>query len=237
MKRKKGIFICFTGMDGVGKTTLAKALLALMREEGFEGRYVHSRLNPFISKPVMLAGLALFLRGKEKHQSYDEYASRKKRLFENRFLSTIYLYFISFDYLLQILFKIKIPLMRGINIICDRYIYDTVILDLTMDLNYSINKTNRVIANWLIFLPKPDLVFLADAPEEIVFTRKNDIPSLDYLKEIRSIFLKVGKNSNMIVLDSSKPIEEVEEVAVDKVREFLSLSPGCRAIAETRGVK
>ncbi len=231
-KSKRSTFICFTGMDGAGKTTLAKSLLSAMGENGFKSHYVHSRLKPFISRLPMQAGIALFLRGRDKHQSYGEYAGRKKRLFKNSFLSRIYSFFLSIDYFLQILFKIKIPLMRGRNIICDRYIYDTVILDLAVDLNYPPDKTARVIRSWQSFLPKPDLVFLVDAPEEIVFARKDDIPSLDYLKEVRSIFLRVGEDSNMIILDSSKPVEEVERVAIDKARDFLSLNNKSKVVAE-----
>ena len=115
IKRKRSTFICFTGMDGAGKTTVAKSLLSAMGEYGFKSHYVHSRLKPFISRLPMQVGLALFLSGKDKHQSYGEYAGRKKRLFKSSFLSRSYSFFLSIDYFLQILFKIKIPLMRGRN--------------------------------------------------------------------------------------------------------------------------
>jgi len=233
--RKRSTFICFTGMDGAGKTTLARYLSSAMGDNGLENHYVHSRLKPFISRLPMQAGMALFLRGKKKHRSYGEYAGRKKRLFRNRLLSQIYSLFLSVDYFFQVFFKIRVPLMRGRNIVCDRYVYDTVILDLAVDLGYSPDKTAGVIRSWLSFLPEPDLVFLLDAPEEIIFARKNDIPSLDYTREVRSLFLAVAGDSRMVVLDSSRPVEEVAELALDKVMNYLSLN-GKRRVAVEKGV-
>lgn len=231
-KNKKRTFICFTGVDGAGKTTLAKSLSSAIGENGFKSHYVHSRLKPFISRLPMQIGMALFLRGKSKHRSYGEYAGRKKRLFRNRFLSQIYSSLLSIDYFFQVLFKIRIPLMRGKNIICDRYIYDTVILDLAVDLDYPPEKTAGVIKDWQSLLPKPDMVFLLDAPEEIIFARKDDIPSLDYLKEARGIFLAVAKDNDMILLDSSRPVAEVETDAINKVRDFLFISNKSKVVVE-----
>jgi dTMP kinase len=67
-----------------------------------------------------------------------------------------------------------------------------------------------MISNLLKLIPVPDVSFLIDVPEEVAFNRKNDVPDIAYLKERRSNYLKVGKWFNMIVIDGSKNIIEVE---------------------------
>jgi dTMP kinase len=105
------------------------------------------------------------------------------------------------DYFLSTVIKIKIPLMRGRNIVCDRYVYD-----LQADLLRQHKRTGRILRR---LLPKPDKVFLIDLPEEVAFKRKNDVPSIDYLTQRRGGFLDLAKQYNMTVLDGSKPLKEL----------------------------
>jgi len=115
-----------------------------------------------------------------------------------------------FDYSLQIIFKVKLPLIFGKNIVCDRYIYDTMITDLSVDMNYSRDKVTNVLKNLLRFFPEPNITFLIDVPEEIAYKRKDDTPSIEYLRERREIYLDVGRKYGMIILDGSKRLEELQ---------------------------
>lgn len=213
----KAIFICFVGIDGSGKTTLAKALVEMMREKGITSHYVYNRLRPFISRPVYLVGRALLFRGKDIFKDYSGYSHTKRRLFKNRFLSLAYGYLLLFDYFFQVMLKVKLPLMLGKNIVCDRYIFDTVITDLAVDMNYSPEKIRRVLRRYLALFPKPDITFLVDVPEEVAYRRKNDVPSIDYLKERRMVYLSVGQEFGMMILDGSKDLAELESEVQNKV--------------------
>ncbi len=203
-KRKRAIFICFTGLDGSGKTTLAQALVTTLRGKGIESEYVYSRFQAVVAKPFMKLFKLLFLRGKDIFIDYNGYSNRKKRVFRNRTLAISGLGLFLFDQFLHALFKIKIPLMLGKNIVCDRYIYDTLITDIAVDFSYSSKKIARILKIYSFFLPKPDVVFLLDVPEEIACSRKKDIPSIDYLKDRREIYLDIGKQCNMVIMDGSK---------------------------------
>ena len=218
---KRGIFVCFTGIDGSGKTTLSKSLVEEMKRNGIECRYVYNRFNPFLLKPFMMVARAIFLRGKDMFEDYTEDSDAKKRLFKNRLLSMIYQSFLLFDYSFQIFLKVKIPLMLGRNIICDRYIYDTVCTDLAVDLNYSEKKTMDILRKCLYLFPKPDMTFLIDVPEEIAYKRKDDVPSVDYLKERRKIYLDVGKEEGMVILDGSIPLNNLKSILEDRVEELI----------------
>jgi len=210
-EKKSSFLICFTGIDGSGKTTLAKELVELLNKKGVMCKYVYGRLKQFILKPFMITGIKMFLRKKDIFEDYTGYSNTKKRAIEGHsFLSKLYQQISLFDYSLQLLFKVKLPLVFGKNIVCDRYIYDTVITDLSVYVNYSRSEIKKLLKKCFYIAPKPDIVFLIDLPEEIAYQRKDDTPSMEYLVERREIYLEVGKEEGMVVLDGTKSLEELQ---------------------------
>lgn len=216
---RNNFLICFTGIDGSGKTTLSKALVKMLNKNGIKCKYVYGRLEPFILKPFISIGRRIFLKGKNMLDDYREYSSMKREVMKKKpFLSWLCRNILLFDYSLQLLFKIRVPVMFGKNIICDRYIYDTVITDLSVDMGYSKSEIIKLIKLLFYIAPKPDLVFLIDVPERIAFQRKNDTPSIEYLKEIRGIYLEVGKDEGMVILDGSKSLHEIQKIVIESVQ-------------------
>ena len=78
-----------------------------------------------------------------------------------------------------------------------------------MDFNYSEDKIERISRCVVKLFPKPDILFFVDVPEEIAFSRKDDVPSIEYLSDRRHIFAKIASIFNMKKLDGSKKIEEL----------------------------
>lgn len=221
--KTKGFLICFTGIDGTGKTTLSKALVESLNKKGVKCKYVYAREKPFILKPFMLVGNSVFLRGMGISKNYSEYSNTKRKAVEKHsFLSRVYQQILLFDYILQIFFKVKLPLMVGKNIVCDRYVYDTVINDIPRS-DDSIGNIRRLLKKCFRIAPKPDIAFLIDLPEEIAYQRKNDTPSIGYLKERRKVYLEVGKEYGMIILDGSKSLEELKNSIQKEVFEKVKI--------------
>lgn len=211
MKKRKSIFICFTGMDGAGKTTLAKFIVKDLQERGIKASYVYNRYVPILLRPVMFIGKLLFLRNKDFYKDYSGYSNKKKRASKkHQVLARLYQYLFLFEYFFQILFKIKLPLFFGKNIICDRYIYDTIITDLSVDFDYSEEAVKNFLNRLLFLFPIPDITFLVDLPEEVAYQRKGDVPSIDYLRDRRKTYLYIGKEYKMIILDGGMPLDEVK---------------------------
>jgi len=207
----KAIFICFTGIDGSGKSTLAGELVKWLNNRGIKCQYVYARQNPFILRPFIFMGRLIFLRGKSQFGDYAMYATTKKKAIKSHsFLWRIYQQIFWLDYLPQVFLKVKLSLASGKNIVCDRYVYDALITDLAVDMNYSKDRLVGLLYKLLRFLPKPDVTFLVDLPEELAWQRKDDIPSIEYLRERRKIYLEVGKAHEMFVLDGSKKIEDLK---------------------------
>ena len=218
--KTKGFLICFTGIDGTGKTTLSKELVELLNKKGVKCKYVYARLNAYILKPFILVGNSVFLRGRNISENYSEYSNTKRRAIEKHsFLSSVYQQILLFDYVLQVFFKVKLPLIFGKNIVCDRYVYDTVITDLSVDMNYSRDRVMSLLNKLLRFFPEPDIAFLIDVPEEIAYQRKDDTPSIRYLKDRRDMYLDVGKEYGMITLDGSKSLDELKNLIQKRVFE------------------
>lgn len=225
MKRKNGLLICFTGIDGSGKTTVAEKVTKYLKEKDLPVVYVYGRLKLFLTKPLMLIGNKLFLRNYNITENYDEYSGKKKKLFStHKVLLKVYLYVLLLDYLLQILIKIKIPLLLGKVVICDRYIYDTVVTDIAVDMNYSEKQVLSLLDKCFLLLPKPRVTFLVDVNEDVAYSRKNDVPDERYLKDRRSFYLEVARYyNNMTIIGGNNKPEEVFEECIRRLENEFDL--------------
>ncbi|HII94943.1 MAG TPA: adenylyl-sulfate kinase [Candidatus Methanofastidiosum sp.] len=226
MKRKKGLLICFTGIDGSGKTTLAKRLTESLIEKDTHVVYVYGRLKLFLTKPLTFIGNKMFLKNYSITENYVEYSGKKKILFsKHKFILKTYLYVLLFDYLLQLMIKIRIPLLLGKVVICDRYIYDTIITDIAVDMNFSKEEIISLLDKCFLLIPNPDMTFLVDVCEKVAYSRKNDVPDERYLKDRRSIYLQVARHYkfNMTILNGNKKPGEIFVECVGRLKNDLSL--------------
>jgi dTMP kinase len=223
---KKGSFICITGIDGSGKSTLAKALVSQMRDNGIKCKYVYNRQDPFLLRPFMIVGQKLFLRGKDTYEDHEDYAATKRSAIKkNPLLARVYQLLMMFDYSLQVFVKVRIPLLWRRTILCDRYVYDTVVTDLAVDFDYSEDTIMRTIRRFFRVCPRPDLTLLVDVPEEIALARKDDVPSLQYLQERRRLYLKVAETHGMTLLDGSRSQVEVLSEAKQEILRKMGTCP------------
>ena len=215
---KKGYLVCFTGIDGSGKTTLAKSLVRSLKSRGIASVYVYGRVKPVMLRPFVWFGRLVFMRGKDMFDDYTEYSKTKRRAIrKHHALFGLYCCTLWIDYVIQISFKVCLPLLHRQIVVCDRYVYDTVITDLATDMDYSTEQIVSQLRRVFRFVPRPDIVFLVDAPEEVAYRRKDDHPSIKYLKERRQIYLDVSKYRDISVLDGTLSPQEIEKVAEEKV--------------------
>lgn len=213
---RNSTFICFIGIDGSGKTTLAKMLIRMMDERGIKGKYVYNTYRSFLLRPLMSIAKAFLFRGKTISKNYAEYTNMTKKVFKWSFLSTMYQYSVLLDYLFQTLFKVGIPRIFGKNVICDRYLYD-VVVNIAVESDYSNDRIESMLRKISYLLPKPNLLFLVDLPEEIAYQRKDDVPTIEYLKKRREIYLDIGKEYGIVILDGSKKLKDLECEIEEKV--------------------
>lgn len=216
MKKTKSMFICIIGIDGSGKTTLAKRIMSRLAERGVHVRYMWGGYECIFLRPLIVLGKKIFLRGTDPFIDYSNYYNSIRKATKNSIISRIYNALTLAEYYFQIFFKIRIPLLFGKNIISDRYVYD-IFINIAANLGYYSIKLKRSLKKFLSFCPNPDIVFFIDVPEEIAFKRKNDIPSLEYLVLRRRLYLDIIRDHNIVALDGTKSIDELENIVINYI--------------------
>jgi thymidylate kinase len=212
------LLVCFIGVDGSGKSTMARALTDSIRERGQRCRYVYGGFTSSftIFRSAVALARALVFRG-DRHM---ESSPTKGRIVRNPHLSAAYQYLALSDYIFQAWFRIKLPLVLGWNVVCDRYIYDLV-ASVGLLLDYPLDRTLGLLRRCLAFVPAPDLVFLLDLPEALAYQRKDDIVSLDFLAARREIYLEMARHHQITLLDARSSKENLHQLAAARVLALL----------------
>lgn len=208
---RKVPFMCLIGIDGSGKTTLARSLCCNRGDY----RYIWNSFDPRLIRPLVAAGKRVFFRGQDIFEDYHEYSVARRHVFSPGLIATGYENLYLLDYSMQVLPRVCCSLIRGGGLVCDRYVYDTVV-DLAVDLGFSAERRRRLLRNLLRIFPQPDLVFLLDVPEEVALKRKTDHP-LDLLTERREAYLHMARENGIIVLDGLRTPQELRGDVWQKV--------------------
>ena len=211
--------ICITGIDGSGKSTLSHMLVDELRNRSIRASYVYGRTYPVLSRLLMAGGRLIFLRKDDPWNNYAGYSNEKKEKMKSPFLRWGYSMAIWFDYLIQVWAKLVIKTPGNRIIVIDRYLYDTVISDLSVHLGMDGNQTLQIINKGFHFLPLPAITFLMDLPEEIAFSRKNDVPHIDYLKERRYLYQYLNERPEVVELNGANELE----ITMTKILDNLNL--------------
>jgi dTMP kinase len=128
-------------------------------------------------------------------------------------LSGIYAAVWIIDYTLQMYFRVLLRLLVGKTVIADRYIYDQA-LNISLATGWSERAIYRMTGILAFLTPNPDAVILVDTPEEVCWARKDDVPSIEYLRERRSVYLAMAERYGFHVLDGRRSPEELLDDAL-----------------------
>lgn len=208
MSENRRALICFTGIDGSGKTTHAKSFVKYLKENGYSCTYVWAASKPFFS--YILFGFTRLLKywKTARDDAFLDPLELAPQPIHDRFGPIVRLFFFM-DFQIRTLFKVKIPLWLGRIVICDRYVYD-LIMELMLHDLYSSRFGNLLLRT----IPLPQLTIFTDVSENILVKRRSTLPSKN-LPEKKKIYLKLAKTFEFIILDTSVDFEENQR----KIRE------------------
>lgn len=213
-------FVCFSGTDGTGKSTLALKVFQELKKRRKRVKLVYGRHRPFVTTILYIVGKRIFLNKSNMFSNYEQYLDDKRTLHKKQSkLTKIYFSTILMEYYLQVLFKIILPYKFGYWIISDRYAYDTIINDIAIDSMLSITEVCSLLRKLWYLIPKPDYAFLIKIPESLAMSRKNDIPSLNYLKLRNEYYDQLAVTEKMIVLDGTREPSQLESFVIDFMME------------------
>jgi thymidylate kinase len=169
---QKPMFICITGIDGVGKTTHINLILKHLREKGIKCQYKWLRFHYLFSLPLLafcrvVGYTRLSTLGNSQRCSYHEF-------YKSRFVSDIYPWILFFDTFLFITIKVYIPMFFGISIVCDRFVYDTLIDTDVATKDHEIYK-KPVGKLFLKLIPKNGKFIMLFLEKPLIFLRRPEL--------------------------------------------------------------
>jgi len=220
----KGLLIVFCGIDGSGKTTQAQLLVDALMNRGLPASYVWARWEQILVRPLTRKWKSIIkketghLDGRAK-----ENKQKKRKLLSNPVLRWLWLGAFFIDYGLQLLFKVRVRLMRKELIVSDRMFYDSVI---DQAINLGSNRDwllDNLDSPWMkIIFPEPDVVIYIDCPGEIAFTRKDDAPDVEYLTDRRALYKKLAGKYGWFEIDGTHSVDDIAAQVKDIVYQKLS---------------
>jgi dTMP kinase len=201
---KRTVLACFMGIDGSGKTTVAKSLQESLAEAGISSKYIWCGWRGFESwlfKPFAVQTKHAIIKwGNE--QGADS-AHDWIPLFD--FLAWV-------DYFARVCPVLVASSFTSTILVVDRYVYD-VIQGLSGD-----HAMSYKVVVWLMKLfPQPTVVFYIKVPPELAYARKDDIPSLEFLyrsDEEKQELLKLLPADRVIILDGRRTVQELTKDAL-----------------------
>jgi dTMP kinase len=199
--------IAICGVDGSGKSTQVKLLEKYLSQKGFKVKRVWFRWVAFLSYPFLaLCRFLGYTRWRTVARSNVKYAER--RFYLNKALAKVWPWLFAIDTFINFIFRIKFRKILGYVILCDRFIPD-VLVDLMCETR-DFRLPRRVVGRILLSLvPGDSKLVIVDVREKTAYTRKNDIPSLVYLKERRKLYLYLARVLNIPIVNGEMKIHEV----------------------------
>lgn len=200
--------IALMGIDGCGKSTLSRALADELGRRGEPAVATWAMLRPFLLRPLIAAAKFLLVRKAPKSADYGAHIAAKRAGMDKlRFAHAIYLAVMIVDYLPQAWWKVGLPRLLGRHVICDRYYHDMA-LDYAITVNGDAAHMMRVLRLLERLVPSTDLHYFVDVPAEVAYARKDDVPSIEYLRERQRFYGAMAAEFALPALDGRAPTGE-----------------------------
>jgi dTMP kinase len=195
--KKRGVFICIEGLDGCGKTTQSKLLVAGLKTKGY---------STLLTAEPSNSKIGLFLK---------EYCLHGK----DRVSSIIETLLFAADRFEHLQKEVVPALREGKIVISDRYVYSSLAYQgaTGLDLEW-IEKVNE-------HARCPDLAIFVDVALETAMQRlkakKSVMEKLDNLSKVREIYMNFVRKKKLVKVDGNMSEEEVANEIFKAVHGFL----------------
>ncbi len=228
IERTRGILICFIGIDGSGKSTLAHYARDLLLAQGIPTNLVWGGYELYFLGPMVRTVRKVVMKHSGGSQDYPRYQQSLERIGKARLLFTVYQYLLVLEYVVQVAIKIGAPLLLGRNVVSDRYVFDTAV-SISANFGLSVDE-QRHLTDWLLRVcPKPDLVFCVDVPATLAMTRKDDIPSIEYVSRRRECYRNMLGQYGIELIDGSNNLGQVKAQLEARLRRLWATTEQDRA--------
>jgi thymidylate kinase len=218
---KSSLFICFTGIDGSGKSSQAQLLQKHLNSSGITAVYTWSRWEPYLLKPFIKRFKKVHTRSTIVSSDIPDIQKKKQKLLHNPIILWLWLNLALFDYYLQVKRRVLSYMNKNSIIICDRYVFDFIV-DQAVNIGKKSEGLESISRTALLRLfPLPDLLFILDVSPETGHKRKNDGTSIEYLMKRQELYSYYKNLPNAILVDANNPFEIVAYQITEHTNSFL----------------
>jgi len=231
------MLISISGVDGCGKTTYGKALYDILVFFELRTSFVWSRVgSSSFLKPLAKIGKIIYNLRKgslvPKHsENYEESEERRKVLFaRSSILRILGLFMLLLEMLWQYSLKLRLLLLSKKVVICDRYIYDTLV-DIITRYGMNLNSLEGRLFKKIIVAcaPKPDIAYLLNVDLDDACSRKNIVGKerdllknqINRYKEIAPLFIL-----DHIETDNKRGMADIKyKIIINSLRKYYDKWP------------
>jgi len=206
--------ICIIGPDGAGKTTQARLLQKKLEQAGIQCKYVWLRFNHKISLPLLAFARAVGLSRAQQLKS------GKKLVYHNfdkyRPVAFLYQYTLLVDVLLSSLMKVRIPLLLGKTVVCDRFVHDSLV-DLIVSTKNVALLDDIVGRLFIALVPNAKIIMLYERMETLE-SRREDVKEDKNLQFRIRLYDMVASEFNVLVVRGDESISMIHSRIMQIIR-------------------
>jgi len=226
------VVICFNGIDGSGKTSQATRLIEHLRAQGYDVTYVWAggrtnltspfiRLSKYLLRAPKLTS-STAKNSKKTAKQYKNYLSSARRVLGWSVVWRLWLRFTLVEHIKKIhqLFSPHLAAKR--IIVCDRYIYDSVINTAFLAGLDPAQLPPLLQQASITRVPVPAKCFYLDVPAEVAYQRKNDIVALQEIAPRVPLYQITASTLGMEVIDGTATQDEIAQLIQSSVDKLLA---------------
>ena len=189
-----GFVLCLFGLDGSGKTTVAKRLVECLRKEEIDAVYAHPKLGmrTWTSESIDNAMPIGEIRTRNE--------SKRTRTNGSRMLA----YALLAENWLTVQMRVRSQLVKGKVVVVERYWPDSLV-DLVVDFSFPFESAKKMAA--LLQVKAPSKYFMLDVPIQVALSRKSGPYSSDYLARRDEIYRRLANAIGAARIDTQENLE------------------------------
>ncbi len=227
-----GMLVTLSGVDGCGKTRHAEALINALQLCDLRTSYVWSRSGSSrLTDLVVRMGKALLRRPTAPAATQEARAGGRRAMLRNPLLRAVWSGLVTLDLLWQYTWRVRLPLLRGRVVVCDRYTYDAI-----ADIASVTGQRRSIFFRLLtIFSPRPSplenwdegdsaakpmrrkAAFLIAIPAAIAVARREGELSPQSAAAQTALYAALAQDYGLIVIDNARPFAEINDQLVRTV--------------------